>query len=427
MPESPAPADRVVPAGSGPPRLLVLAAYRFPNGDAMSNRLLHLARSATAPGTTTVVVNDWPADGTRSPVDPRLPEGIRLLTLPPITGGRAARWWYRHCRPLRVLAALRRAGVRRADLSAVCLPLGLWTLTTWAVFRVAVRRPVTVDVLERHDPGQFAWRWLYPYFIRHRWNAFLAARLADRIITVSTTLWDDFAHRRPTLVVPPQVDCADYAPPAPPPLADGLRLLYAGTAGPKDLLAVVVEGIRRLPEAQRHRVRLTIAGVAREQATRLSDLDSAGLADLTDQVTFLGRVPRDRVLAELGSAHFSVLVRPDAGYARAGFPSKVPESLAAGCPVLLNHTSDLARHVTDGREGLVLPGPGPDDVRDGLIRALALGDARWWRMSRAARERASDFDYRSWASAVSDFVVGAGRGAGTANSASVASSAGGSR
>ncbi|MEV5767854.1 glycosyltransferase [Micromonospora sp. NPDC052213] len=419
----PSVADLLDPVGPGTPRLLALAAYRFPHGDAMSNRLLHLARSATPPGATVVVVNDWPADGTRPPVDPPLPAEVKLLTLRPSRGGKLARWWHRQRRPLRVLAALRRAGVRRADLNGVLLPLGLWNLTTWVVLRLVVRRPVTVDVMERHDTQQFGRGRLNPHFVRHRWHALLAARLADRIIAISTALHGDFAHRRPTLVVPPQVDCAGYASPAPPSLEGGLRLIYAGTAGAKDLLAVVVEGIRRLPAAVRDRVRLTIAGMTRDQAVSLSDLDAHCLEDLAGQITFLGRVPRERVLAELGGAHFSVLVRPDVGYSRAGFPSKVPESLAAGCPVLLNHTSDLARYIAEGREGLVLTGPTPDDVRDGLLRALALDDDEWRRMSQAARDRARDFDYRSWAPAVSDFVAGAGRGSGTASSVSEANSA----
>ncbi len=223
---------------------------------------------------------------------------------------------------------------------------------------------------------------------------------------ISTALRDDLARRRPTLLVPPQVDRDTFASPAPPSLTERLNLLYAGTAGAKDMLAVVMKAIQRLPDVQRHRVRLTIAGMSREQAHLLSDLSPADLKDIDGQVTFLGRIERGQILAELTKAHFSVLVRPDAGYARAGFPSKVPESLAAGCPVLLNYTSDLANYVKDGQEGLVLAGPGVDDVHDGLLRALDLTDDQWHRMSCAARERAEEFDYRSWKPTVSDFVCG---------------------
>ena len=129
-------------------------------------------------------------------------------------------------------------------------------------------------------------------------------------------------------------------------------------------------------------------------------------------MSFLGRVPREAVLAELRRAHFSVLVRPSAGYAQAGFPSKVPESLAAGCPVLLNLTSDLRRYLVDGREGILLDGSAAEDVRRGIERALRLDDAAWRTMSRAARERAHRFDYRGWTPVVSDFVTGVGRGSG---------------
>ncbi|MEU6078097.1 glycosyltransferase [Micromonospora sp. NPDC047074] len=410
-------------SGTVPPTSMVLAAYRFPHGDAMSNRLLHLARSATPEGATVLVVNDWPAGAGRPDPSPDLPPGVRLITLTGGGGRRPGRWLHQRTRPLRALVALRRAGLRTDQFTAAYLPLGLWTLTTWAVLRVALRCPLTVDVVERHDPEQFPRGRLAPYFIRHRWSAFLAGRTADRVIAISETIERQFLRRgRRTMVVPPQVDCADYGDPAPPSLHDGLRLLYAGSAGPKDLLAVVLAGIRLLPPADRARIRLVIAGMSREQATDVSDLDEGDLAALGEQVTILGRIPRRQVLAELSRAHFSVLVRPTAGYAQAGFPSKVPESLAAGCPVLLNHTSDLARHIVDGREGIVLAGHGAEDVREGLVRALALSDAQWWRMSRHARERARSFDYRSWRLAVSRFVTDAGRATGAGNSTSAASS-----
>lgn len=401
------------PRPTATPQVLAVAAYRFPHGDAMSNRLLQLARSATPPGGTTLVVNDWPDDGSCPPESPELPCGVRLITLPRrrVGGGMAGRWLHRYTRPLRVLAGLRAAGVRPDALAGVHLPLSLWNLSTWLVLRTAVRCPVTVDVLERHDREQFPRGWLTPYFVRHRWAFFLAGRLADRVIAISETLERHFVGRgRATLVVPPQVDCADYDDPAPPSLDDGLRLLYAGSAGAKDQLAVVLEGIRRLAPEDRSRVRLVIAGVSRDAAGSLSDLDASSPDDLDDQVRFLGRVPRDRVLAELRRAHFSVLVRPPAGYAQAGFPSKVPESLAAGCPVLLNHTSDLRRYIVDGREGIVLDGSGADDVRRGLERALLLDDPAWRAMSRAARDRARCFDYRAWTPLVSDFVTGVTRG-----------------
>ncbi|QOC92743.1 glycosyltransferase [Micromonospora craniellae] len=393
-----------------PARTLLVGAYAFPHGDATSNRLRQLARSAAPEGERTLVVNDWPCE-LPFPGDVGDLAGIDLVTLRIRGGNRLTRMSARLTRPVRVLRALRRLGVDRDEIGVVLLPMAMMTLGNWAVLRLALRAPVVVDASERHDRHQFARGWLTPYFVRHRWSTFLATRLVHRATAVTGALADHLTgYGLDVLVVPPQVDCDEFRPPRTPSLADGLRLLYAGTPGRKDMLDVIVRGISRLAPADQRRVSLTIAGVTREQAATRSDLDPALLDAVRAEVTFLGRVPRDSVLALLGGAHFSVLVRPTGGYAAHGFPSKVPESLAAGCPVLLNHTSDLAAYVHDGAEGLVLDGNGPDDVRRGIERALRLRDEEWVAMSRAALSRAREsFDHRAWQARVTAFLADAGR------------------
>ncbi|MEV4123053.1 glycosyltransferase [Micromonospora sp. NPDC049645] len=392
------------------PRPLLVGAYAFPHGDATSNRLLQLARSAAPDGGRTLVVNDWPCE-VAFPAGQPGPAGIDLITMRIRGRHHLTRMSARLARPLRVLRAVRRAGVQRGQVSVVLLPMALMTLGNWATLRLTLRCPVVVDASERHDRRQFRRGWLTPYFVRHRWSTFLATRLVDRATAVSTTLAEYLAgHGMEVLVVPPQVDCDEFRAPQPPPISDGLRLLYAGTPGRKDMLDVILRGISQLAPEHQRRVSLTIAGVSREAATAHSDLDVAVLDAVSADVRFLGRVPREAVLALLAQSHFSMLVRPTGGYAANGFPSKVPESLAAGCPVLLNHTSDLAAYVHDGVEGLVLDGNRPDDVRLAIERALRLRDEEWTAMSRAARSRAREsFDHRAWRERVSAFVT-AGRG-----------------
>ncbi|MEG3633594.1 glycosyltransferase [Micromonospora palythoicola] len=401
----------VVPAGvprrrTDLPRPLLLGAYAFPHGDATSNRLLQLARCAASEGARTLVVNDWPCE-VPWPTRPDPVTGVELVTLRVRGRNRVTRMGARLARPVRVLRAIRRRGVGRGDVSVVLLPMALMTLGNWAVLRLALRCPVVVDASERHDRRQFRRGWLTPYFVRHRWSTLLATRLVGRATAVSTTLAGYLAHYgMEVLVVPPQVDCGEFSDPRPPSTADGLRLLYAGTPARKDMLDVILRGISLLTPDDQRRVRLTIAGVSREDATARSDLDVALLDAVAAEVVFLGRVPRDTVLTLLADSHFSMLVRPTGGYAANGFPSKVPESLAAGCPVMLNHTSDLADYVHDGIEGIVLGGNGPDDVRRAVERALRLRDEEWTAMSEAARARAAgSFDHRSWRVRVSTFLV----------------------
>jgi glycosyltransferase involved in cell wall biosynthesis len=381
-------------------RLLVVTAVPFQPGDITANRILALVRAACPAGSTALLVNDWRSDEEPDQGTPQLPPDIELLTLPTTGRGRWARLVDRFTRGWRVVRAIRAHEVDLDEVAAICLPAELMSLTTAFVLRSALGRPLIVDVAEWQGCDQFFGGMLAPAFLRHRWSAWLTARLADRVVAASTRLGRGFAERNlPTLVVPPLVDCAEFAVPAPPPIHQRLRLVYAGTPTRTDLLDVVVRAIGALPPAERDRIELVIGGVDRAHA-RHSELRHV------PGVTFAGQLPRTQVLELLARAHFSVLIRPRRGYADAGFPAKVSESLAAGCPVLVNHINDLPAYISDGREGILVNGHTEEDVVRGLRSALALDDLDWHRMSRAASKRAREsFDFRSWSEVMQEFFI----------------------
>jgi glycosyltransferase involved in cell wall biosynthesis len=381
----------------------VLSAYRFPQGDATANRLYHLALALCRAGGRVTVVNDAAALPPGAVPATDLPGDLRVVTLGRPVRSRPLRLLLRVARPVRLLAGLRRAGVR--DLRAALVPHGLMTPGTWAALRVALRGPIVVDVTERHDPHQFRRGRRDPGFLRHRWHAAVTDRLADGVLVPSRALQRRFAARRtPVLRVPPLVDCAAYAAARPPSLRDGLRLLYAGTPGAKDLLDTVVTAVARQP---RHRsVSLIVAGLDASGATAGSDLRAETLAAAGDRVEFAGRVSHRRVRELLATAHCSVLVRPPGGYADAGYPSKIPEALAAGCPPLANLTSDLAETLHDGVNAVVPAGPAPEQVHAAIERALAMDDDTWRRLSGNAVAAARDgFDYRQWDGPLGAFLA----------------------
>ncbi|WP_327003562.1 glycosyltransferase [Dactylosporangium sp. NBC_01737] len=389
------------------PHLLAISASRFPQGEATANRLFHLARSVCHAGGRVTVANDataLPSDGSSGTVAAGTPDtaGLAVVTLGGPVPSRVRRLLLRSTRPVRVLVALRRAGVRPGDLTATLVPLALLTVGLWAALRIALRCPVTVDVTERHDPHQFRrGRW-DPRFLRHRWAEALTGWLADGVVVPSSALERRFAARRvPVLRVPPLVDCAAFPSPQPPSLGTGLRLLYAGTPGAKDLLDVVVAAVAAEPGP----VRLVVAGLDASDAIGGSDLRTGTLAAAGERVEFAGRMPHRRVLELLAASHCSVLVRPPGGYADAGYPSKVPEALAAGCPMLANLTSDLADTLQDGRNSVVVAGIRTEDVAAAIGRALTLTDAQWRELSAAAVAAADRFDYRRWDEPVTAFLT----------------------
>ena len=99
-------------------------------------------------------------------------------------------------------------------------------------------------------------------------------------------------------------------------------------------------------------------------------------------MVFHGRVPQSMVPKCLAQMDFSVLLRPNARYAEAGFPTKLVESLSAGVPILANPTSDITQYVRDGREGVLLADHSPKAFAAGVERALAMPRDHWTDMGR---------------------------------------------
>jgi glycosyltransferase involved in cell wall biosynthesis len=120
--------------------------------------------------------------------------------------------------------------------------------------------------------------------------------------------------------------------------------VHAANRGEVSSLYLAVALLRR----QGARLRLVRTGTdhARPYAPEIEDV-------MRDAVLALGRVPREELPAILSLA--DVLVQPGAPdrFNDYRFPSKLPEFLASGRPVLLPR-SNVGRHLADGRECVLL-------------------------------------------------------------------------
>jgi glycosyltransferase involved in cell wall biosynthesis len=257
------------------------------------------------------------------------------------------------------------------------------------------------DVVERHDAEQFPSGLRSPYYLRHRWTSLLSKLLPDGVIAISRTLEAIYAPSRPVLRVPPLVDIDEFAAPIRRATSQPLTLLYSGTPTHKDQLGSLVDAV--LADTGDGRpVILLIAGADEEQLAATEDVGPRRVARFGTVVKTLGKLERAEVLTQLSQADFSVLLRPQGGYAQAGFPSKVPESLAAGCPILGNLTSDLGDYLKES-DNAVLCRPDPTTrtvstmaVQEALDRANHMTDDELYTMKLAARAKAEELHYARW-------------------------------
>lgn len=378
-------------------QIVLIGEYLFPDGDAAAVRAMSLARGFRALGLRVTVIGKGAlvpehysaADGWH------IVEGVRYTTMRPEPVGTIQRIMegYQRLRQFeRALEAINLDGcvaiVVNACDSARHVPL-------LRAFCNKQKIPLVADVCEWYDPRQMPGGWANPFYLV--FNAVFHGVLpkVQNLITVSRLLENRFATTGKNLVrIASPIDAsgiphADLTDP------QCLVLIYAGSAGRKDLLVEILIALAGLSDTELRRLEFRLLGPT--QADLIALLGSqAGLLDrLKNTVHPLGRVPRAQVLMALQQAHFSVLFRPTLRYASAGFPSKVPESLAAGTPIILNLTGDLGEYLADETASIVATSPAPEHIAVALRRALALNAEQLKAMRVAARDKAElHFDFR---------------------------------
>lgn len=150
-----------------------------------------------------------------------------------------------------------------------------------------------------------------------------------------------------------------------------LTFIYAGNPGNKDSVELMLKGFLLLNSKHFDQIIVKIIGL------KISDLS----ADLSRKEAlknesvfkFFGKLPNNQVKIHLGQSDFSVLMRPPyERYAKAGFPTKVAESLFSGVPVITNITSDLNQYLRDQENSLIVKEFSSVAFYEQLINAISL-------------------------------------------------------
>ena len=191
----------------------------------------------------------------------------------------------------------------------------------------------------------------------------LAYRLVDGFIAISTCLEDYVRLHSPARVqsirVPILVAASDFDQGAVGlTAADPREIVYVGDLGHEgevpDLLAAFALVAPHYPD-----VVLRVVG---EAAPAQLDHIVARTTELgiAERVVFAGHVERARLPDLLCSATMHALLRRDALFSRAGFPTKLGEYLASGRPVVVTATGDIPRYLTHGVDAYMAPPGDPE-------------------------------------------------------------------
>ncbi len=273
----------------------------------------------------------------------------------------------------------------------------------------ATQVPPIVDVVEWYDPRQIVGGRCSPLYLASELSMRYYHIKAKNLIVISKFLENHYnAKGCNTIRIPPIMDVKETATRANSYNSnEPLLLAYAGIPGKKDLLNNAIEALLQLDQ-NGMKVRLFVAGPTPEDLIKLKVFHNNQLTSLPGCILALGRLSHYEALNLVREADFTVLLRPSFRYAQAGFPTKVPESLSVGTPVICNLTSDLGDYIHDGKEGLICRNESAGAFRETLERAIRLAPEQRKIMRKAARAQAErSFDFRNYSEVLHNFIQSA--------------------
>jgi len=172
----------------------------------------------------------------------------------------------------------------------------------------------------------------------------------DGVIAISRYLFDYYKDSVKTILIPPTVDLSDEKWNV---LCekrnDTVSFIYAGVPyALKEKLDLIISSFMRI-EKTHDNVRLNIVGVTEEQfKERYKWTDQ-----ITSSVTFWGRIEHMQVVKLVKESDWAIILRDNNRVVKAGFPTKLVESISCGTPVIVNNFSNVVDYLDETNSILI--------------------------------------------------------------------------
>jgi len=325
-------------------------------------------------------------------------EGVKYRSFRPNSRNRFIRLIYRLSNPIRVMKYVRRHHSDAELLLVVdTLPYGYRMIASYAE-----KKGITLvhDSVEWYSPEEYAnGEKNLEYRLKEAVNT-KTVKGPWRVMAISTYLKEHFAKTcKAAVCIPVIMDTASIAYRTDSDRAsDKLCFVYAGGPGWKDYIKEIVAGFSLLDKKELARVELHFIGISKQDLFAVCRVDEAHVEKLGSSLIAHGRVPHAEAVSWVKKADFTLLLR-DASlrYAKAGFPTKIVESLSCGTPPICNLSSDLGLYLKDGENAFLVMDHSPEALSQTLRRVLSTATEERIAMRKNARKTAEEqFDYKKY-------------------------------
>lgn len=164
-----------------------------------------------------------------------------------------------------------------------------------------------------------------------------------------------------------------------------INFLYAGSPGAKDLIEPFVRALMVINRSEL-KIRLDIIGIDYEFFLNSFSLSSEVLNNCG--VYLHGRIPHDQVFEYLRKSDFSILLRNNLRYAKAGFSTKFAECMSNGVAMFANEVGGAESLITNYHDGIVIEDCAVNHIVSELHHILELSDLDILAIRKEARKKA---------------------------------------
>lgn len=167
------------------------------------------------------------------------------------------------------------------------------------------------------------------------------------------------------------------------------NFMYSGIPFKKDSLALSLEGFALLPEERLPEIRIHLVGVTEEWVK--ANIKPESFAKIENSLICYGVQSHEFVVEKFKEIDFTFLMRdPALDFTKAGFPTKVSESLHNATPVISNITSDLGDYLENGVNSFVVDDYSPEAFEKAIENAIKLNKKKLQTMKERAYKTAQE-------------------------------------
>jgi len=234
------------------------------------------------------------------------------------------------------------------------------------------------DVIEWFDPAFFLGGWLNPLYWDLELNFHLSLPKSDGIIAISRFLTEKFSSKGMKVITIPAIidpdtfvmDVCENIP-----STGGLyQLTYLGGMIERDGPMLMIKGIHEVLLSGA-KVSFNIVGTDGSEGFAAKAKKYAYDHPLLKRhVKFWGRVPDEEVVRRLSWSDALIFSRLESRDAKAAFPTRLPEYLMSGKPVISSAVGDIPDYLIDGKEAIIVKPNSAHALAEGIQRLLDMPD-----------------------------------------------------